>query len=122
MDALYIAGITVGSIVAAIILVTAVLLTILRLLLHISRASTAASTVQNEPTRPSVRSTDYEIPERLPSPPAQPQQLSPSEQQKTQFSLSDQPPPYSTIAEFSTVEPPPPYPAVIPANTAHAEI
>lgn len=110
-----------GSVVAAVILVTAVLMTIARLLLHIWRTNRVATTVQNEPSRPSVRPNDYEIPVR-PSSPAQLQQPSPSEQQKTLF---DQPPAYSTIAEYSTVEPPPPYPGVkntIPPNTAHANI
>ena len=113
------AGITVGSIVTVIILVTAVLLVIARLLLHISRASPVATTVRNdhESRRPHERANDYEIPMRLSSP-AQ-LQHSQSEQQKTQFSLFDQPPAYSTVAEFSAIEPPPPYPAVknvIPAN------
>lgn len=121
------AGITVGSIVTAIVLVTAVLLVIARLLLHISRASTLATTVQNyhESSRPNVRASGFEIPVKLSSSPHQPQQLSLPEQQKTQFSLFDQPPAYSTVPEYSTVEPPPPYPAVkniIPANTAHANI
>ena len=118
------AGIIVGSIVTAIVLVTVVLLGIARLLLHISRASTvtAVATTVHGPSRPNVRAND--IPVRLSSSPPQPQQLSLPEQQKTQFSLFDQPPAYSTVAEFSTVEPPPPYPAVknIPANTVQANI
>ena len=112
-----------GSIVTAIVLVTAVLLGIARLLLHISRASTVATTQNDhESSRPNEHANVYEIPVR-PSP-AQPQH-SQSEQQKTEFSSFDQPPPYSTVAEVSSIEPPPPYSAVkniIPANTAQANI
>lgn len=124
-------GIAVGSVVAAIIIVTAVLMTITRLLVHMCRAATVATGVQNEPTCPNVhpnvhphaRPNDYEIPVR--TSPAQPKQQSAPEQPETQFSSYDQPPAYSTIDEFSTVEPPPPYPTVkdtIPATTADAKV